>query len=241
MTSKKLIIIALVLGITTALSINIYLNKLKAAINNIKTTSVVVAAKDIAPKTEITSTMVEEKEVPVDLAHQKGYRETKDVVGKITTGEIIQGEQVLVNRLVAPKDTNKGLSYTIAKGKRAISVAVDNISGLSGLLKPGDRVDVLVTMSLENPGQKVTFTRMFLENIAVLAVGTEMSEQPEPEKGAKNQNPEELKTVTLEVYAKDTQPLTMANEQGRIRLTLRSPVDDGKSNLTPYLPEQLMK
>ncbi|MDA8235368.1 MAG: Flp pilus assembly protein CpaB [Clostridia bacterium] len=240
MNNRKVILIALILGVSTALAINIYLNKLKAAVNNIKTTRVVMAAQDIPAKTEITSAMVADKEIPADLAHPKGYLKREEVVGKITTGEILQGEQILVNRLAGLKDNQKGLGYSVTKGKRAVSVAVDDVSGLSGLVKPGDKVDVLVTMSVDNTGKKVTFTRMFLENIPVLAVGVTMSDLPEPEKEEKNRNQEGLKTVTLEVYAKDTQPLTMANEQGRIRLALRSPVDESKSNLGPYLMEQLL-
>jgi len=239
-SNKRIMLIAIVLGLSTAVTINLYLNKLKAALNNVKTTRVVVAAQDIAAKTEITGAMVEEKEIPADLAHQKGYRQSSEVIGKITSSQIIKGEQVLANRLVDPADTGKGLGYAITKGKRAVSVAVDDVSGLSGLLKPGDKVDILVTMDVDNAGKRVTFTRMFLEDIPVLAVGSIMSEEPETEKNAKNQASAETKTVTLEVYAKDTQPLTVANERGKIRLVLRSPVDNGRANPAPYLPEQLM-
>lgn len=246
MSNKKVLLVAMVLALITALSINLYLNKVKKDIQNVKLTKVVVAAKDIKARTELDLTMLQVKEIPEELAHPNAFQATKDLVGKISTTEIMAGEQLVSARVIDAKSTERGLGYSVPKGKRAISVAVDDVVGVSGLIKPGDRVDVLATMDVEsgavNPvdgtSKKVTFTKVILQDIEVMAVNQNLTEIINDVE--KDQSVEQ-KTITLAVTLEEAQPLTMATERGKIRMVLRSPVEKEQVKLPPYLPGKFLQ
>jgi pilus assembly protein CpaB len=119
-------------------------------------------------------------------------------------------------------DGPEGIMATIPAGHRAVSVAITDVSGVSGLLQPGSRVDVLFT----RPGSMAEAeTSTILQNVRVLAVGRSIQpNQVVDPKAAK------MPVVTLIVTPEDAQKLELAKNQGRISLTLRNPLD-GQNNL----------
>jgi pilus assembly protein CpaB len=107
--------------------------------------------------------------------------------------------------------------------KRAMAVKVNEVVGLPGFVQPGDRVDVMATFS--NPYGKEgadTITKVVLENTLVLAVGTTM-ERGKDEDG--NEMPTPVKVITLEVTLEEAEKLAMAENGGKLRLALRSPLN----------------
>ena len=114
-------------------------------------------------------------------------------------------------------DGPEGIMATIPAGHRAVSVAITDVSGVSGLLQPGSRVDVLFT----RPGSMAEAeTSTILQNVKVLAVGRLIqANQVVDPKAAK------MPVVTLIVTPEDAQKLELAKNQGRISLTLRNPLD----------------
>lgn len=246
MSNKKVLLVAMVLALITALSMNMYLNKVKKEIQNVKLVKVVVSAKDIQARAELDATMLQVKEIPEAQAHPNAFHETKNLLGKISTTEIMAGEQIVSARVIDTKSIERGLGYAVPKGKRAISVAVDDVIGVSGLIKPGDHVDVLATMEVEsgvvNPvdgtTKKITFTKVILQDIEVMAVNKNLSEiMNDPDK----KESVDQKTITLAVTLEEAQPLTMATERGKIRMVLRSPVEKGQTKLPPYLPGKFLQ
>ena len=115
------------------------------------------------------------------------------------------------------------LAAIIPEGKRAITVAVNDVVGVSGFILPGSRVDIIASEG----GQPKTI----LQNIKVLAVGQSVSQE-------KN-DPVQVSVVTLEVDP--IQAEIISNAQG-LRLTLRNPVDSilvaEKEAMKPALPEK---
>jgi pilus assembly protein CpaB len=114
-------------------------------------------------------------------------------------------------------DGPEGIMATIPAGHRAVSVAITDVSGVSGLLQPGSRVDVLFT----RPGSMAEAeTSTILQNVKVLAVGRLIqANQVVDPKASK------MPVVTLIVTPEDAQKLELAKNQGRISLTLRNPLD----------------
>ncbi|MCU1257373.1 MAG: hypothetical protein JWO80_258 [Bryobacterales bacterium] len=114
-------------------------------------------------------------------------------------------------------DGPEGIMATIPAGHRAVSVAITDVSGVSGLLQPGSRVDVLFT----RPGSMAEAeTATILQNVKVLAVGRLIqANQVVDPKASK------MPVVTLIVTPEDAQKLELAKNQGRISLTLRNPLD----------------
>lgn len=98
----------------------------------------------------------------------------------------------------------------LTPGLRALAVQVNEAAGLSGLVFPGDRVDVLMT---RQPEEAMPYAEILAQNLRVLAVGDDMN--------IGREKPKLEKTVTLEVSPLQAQKLTLAMATGTISLALR--------------------
>jgi pilus assembly protein CpaB len=115
-------------------------------------------------------------------------------------------------------------------GKRAISVGVDVVSANAGFIFPGDKVDLLLTHSIDNADGKKSFaTETFIEDVRVLAIDQQVNN---PEKKALVP-----KTVTLEVTPKQAEKILVAQELGKISLILRSSGSVTFNNVTDVRAE----
>src|SRR5262249_56970056 len=100
------------------------------------------------------------------------------------------------------------------------SVKVDDVIGVAGFIKPADRVDVMVTIEPESGKQgHNTISKMILENVKVLAAGTQM------ERKGKDEEPVQVQVITVEVDVEEAEKLALASTQGRLRLALRNPLN----------------
>ena len=104
----------------------------------------------------------------------------------------------------------------MAPGKRALAVKGDKVIGISGFVHPGDRVDVLV--SVEDPETKKDVTKVVLQNISVLATGTDIE--------GNGDDPSTTDVYTLEVSPEEGEKLALAATQGRLQFALRNVTDD---------------
>lgn len=229
MKSKYVLILAVVFGILSAYMIYDYLNKVEQSLTNVQYGEVVVASGDIGAKTLIAGDMIQVKKVPVEYIHPQAVTKKEEAIGKLTLSPLIQGEQVLKKKISGQNDAKNGLAYIIPPGKRAVTVPIDEVSGIAGLIRPGDRVDVAATVNIpDSSGTKeIPYSLVVLQDITVLAVGKTMDD-----KDAKNQL--ESKTLTLAVTVEQSRPLILASQKGNIRLMLRYPADDSTVYTTPY-------
>ncbi|MEA1946070.1 MAG: Flp pilus assembly protein CpaB [Thermodesulfobacteriota bacterium] len=148
----------------------------------------------------------------------QGYFSTPEkAAGRIVVTPINRTELILESRL-APKDVKRGGMAAILKpGKRAVSVAGNKVLGLSGLINPGDRVDILLTTAdPKKPDVKVNKT--VFENVLVLATGTQLRRNAEGK-------PSPVDNYTLEVTPEQGEKLVLAASQGKIHFALRSVLD----------------
>jgi pilus assembly protein CpaB len=99
---------------------------------------------------------------------------------------------------------------------RASSLEVNNVSGVSGFVLPGDRVDVLTTVDGRGANEDA-ITRTVLQNVEVLAAG-QKTEQ-------KDNKPITVQSVTLLVNPDGAETLALALHEGKIHLVLRNPDD----------------
>jgi len=220
---KGLFIIALILSLFTAILVYNYLSKV--GVNPVKPgVAVVVAKVNIPPKTKITTEMIQEVEVPEEYIQPGAVNGAGTVVGTVVRGLIVAGEQITEQRLVV-KGKGDGFSGIIPPNMRAVTVAVTEVTGVAGFVKPGDNVDLIVTFDQSSVGEDAS--RIILQNVEVLAVDREaeaaVAVNADEAKGKK----EMLKTstVTLSVTPEEATRLTIAEERGKIRLLLR-----------PYMP-----
>ena len=244
--NRGLLILALITGLVAAIVVFVALNQGGGGSDNAKTgsavttTSAVVATSDIAAGTEITADMVKVIEVPNSLLVRDAFTSTQLVVGEAARYPIAAGEQVTRAR-VGPNAEGDGLAFVVPAGMRAIAVKVDEITGVGGLILPGDRADVIAVISdqaagADNPDRVVTV----LQDVEVLAVA-QSAQEPVPaaneEAGAQaetdgasttsGQLPEDAepqpsaRTVTLALTPEQVQLLALVQEKGSVYLSLR--------------------
>lgn len=239
MKNKWVYAAALFFGLLTSYFVYDFLTEVEKTASEARTETVVVATCNIPAKTMITAEMLALKKVPQGSAHAQAIREVRQGVGTIATMPLLEGEQLLQSKVVSPKDFKNGLAYVIPPGKRAVSIPVDEISGVANLLQPGDRVDVLSVMSMTDAaGAESIYSLLVLQDIQILAVGKRLD--PKGSDSNKQSNQQEKATVTLAVTVEEAQSLFLANQQGTIRLMLRSPVDDGVVEASPLKQADLL-
>ena len=227
MRPKLMIILAVILALLATGMCYFYLQNAVEKADQTEKAQVVQARVEIPKDTNITKEMVELVKVPVDSIHSRALRSLDDVVGKIALDAIISGEQVLQDRLVKEGDTKAGLPYQIPAGKRAITVAVDEVAAVGWHLQPGDHVDIL---GIVTAGEQGKSSVVVLQDVLVLAVGKNM--QVTREQGTEATI--EVKTVTLAVTLQEARPLMLVNEEGKMRFALRSPVDHERQTIVPF-------
>lgn len=223
LSNKGLLGIALVLSLVTSLLIYNYLQRAVGKADMKEGVPVVVAKTDIPAKTKITAEMVQQIRVPAEYLQPGGVQDLKNVVGVIAREPIVAGEQITDRRLVR-ESKSVGFTGMIPRDKRAVTVAVSEVTGVAGFVKPGDYVDVIVTFEQGMVGDNVSY--MMLQNVLVLAANRD-AEAGAAGNGAKEAAKDAVKatTVTLAVTPDEAAKLTLAEEKGKIRLALR-----------PYLP-----
>jgi pilus assembly protein CpaB len=177
----------------------------------ITTQPVVVALEDIPEGKSIDRAAVRIAQWVSGTAPAGAFSSIDSVVGRVTRVDVFKGEVVVPGRL-APNGTGPGLQVKITPGKRASSVRIDDVGGISGLIQPNSRVDVMVTIRDENKGQNVA--KLFMSNMRVLSVGTESNRTAD-------NRPIAATTVTLEVTPVEAERLAIAQGEGRIQLVLR--------------------
>ena len=159
----RTILIALVLATAAAVGVYVYSNSAQEsepkqeapaaapAVTSIPTTAVLIAKQDVAANMAITAEMVEVKEIPAADKNARALTTPEEVVGKITTADLAEGEQVLSSRLTAmPEDVAAAtFAYEVPVGKRAFSVVFNEVIGAGALVQPGDHVDVLAYFAIK--------------------------------------------------------------------------------------------
>ncbi len=183
---------------------------------------VAVAAVDLNWGTKLEPAMM--KTVPyLKDSLPPGYTSsTESVKGRILVSQLKQNEPIVEYRLAPDSVTTGGISAVVSPGKRALAVKGDKVIGISGFIRPGNRVDVIVT--LKNPRTKKKRAKTVLENVLVLATGTEIEE----DEGGK---PHSVDVYTLEVTPMEGEKLALAASEGKLQFALRN-VTDKKTVLT---------
>jgi pilus assembly protein CpaB len=178
----------------------------------VATHRIVVAARAIPEGTVIDRAAVTSVDWPASTAPAGAFATTDSVIGRITRVAVFAGDPIGPARL-APAGSGPGLEVKIASGKRAMGVRINDVAGISGLIQPDSRVDVLVTLRTDALSQRQV-AKVFMENMRVLSVGRHMERDG-------NGEPIDATTATLEVTPDEAERLAVAMNQGSIQLVLR--------------------
>lgn len=207
---NKLLLLALTCGLMAAVTGYAFIALKEAAmIKSMEPVRVLVAAKYITPKTQISEDMVRSAQIPARFVTSAHVKEFKKIKGRMAVVPFIEGEPILLNKVSEKADE---LSGAVPSGLRAIAVSVDEESSVGYMIKPGDTVDALLTYEQGEGKQSRNVTAMILQSAQVVAVGTEFTGTD----AAKKYN-----TITLAVTPEEAELMTFAGSRGRISFVLR--------------------
>ncbi len=223
--NKKILIIAIFISFITAYLAYDYLDNIQEGSITIETKNIPVASRDILPGEMISPKMIVEIEVPENDFSYKGIKNIDELVGKIAKEKIIEGESIPNERLL--QDGEKHLPFLIPEGKRAISIAIDEFSGVADLIKPNDFVDIYVTVEekvIDMKDSKIVHPKtsiLLLQNIQIVAVSKEVLKKEDERKDIPAKY-----AVTVAVKPSEGEKLVLGEEMGHIKLALRGIGDD---------------
>jgi len=141
----------------------------------------------------------------------------EDLLGAVVRRAIAAGEPISTSRILKPGDRGF-LAAVLRPGYRAVAVRVDATSSISGLVFPGDRVDIMLTHSISNGESQRRATETVLTNVRVLAIDQKVDDTDESPKVGKN--------ATLEVTPKQAEMLAVLVDLGKLSFALRSLAKD---------------
>jgi len=214
--------VAIVLGLLAArMAINIVNSKNSEPTESMHTQSIIVAARDIEPGTLLAETDLKLGRVDAGSVPAGAFSAANQVANHVTK-IALTANQPLLPTLLAEDGAGYGVGATLPKGMRAITLPIDDVSGVAGFIQPTCRVDVVATIQTEGKPMSKTV----LENLQVFAVGGRTGPAQPPQPG---QPPEQIRTLTLLVQPEDAEKLDLAINNGRVRLILRNGKDKSVS------------
>jgi len=152
----------------------------------------------------------------------KGVRSQDEMIGAVVRNRIAAGEPIVDGAVVKPGERGF-LAAVLSPGMRAVSVPINATSSNSGLIFPGDRVDLILTQSLvdsQSDGGMRRVSETVMRDVRIIAMGTETNDDPR-----EGQSNERAKTATLEVTPRQAEEVTLLTELGKLSLSLRSLAD----------------
>lgn len=204
--------VAVVAGLLATFGIHRYVvNKTQVA--PALTGMVAVATSDIAPGTALAGGSIKLVSWPKELIPPQCAASLNQVEGRVVTFPISSGEPIMFSKL-APVGTAAGLSGLLDESKRALTVRVDDVTGVAGFLHPRDRVDVLADMKIKGGSVDENYSKVILQGITVLSIGQIWQQTGEDK-------PTVVNAVTLELTPEQAEILNLASNEGKIRLALR--------------------
>lgn len=225
-----IVIIALVLAGVAAVFSASYLRDARTQIAaEGQPIEVLVAQEDIPQGVSademVANKMVVLQEVPKRFTAAGAVSTAKAIDGMVLSTPLTRGQQVTGDQFSAPDVA--GLAFSIPKQQLALTIPVDEVTGVGGLVKPGDHVVLYATFSPGPKGEK-DFTKMLLADAKVLAVGASLrSEQTAANDDSKggsvmsssrneNEQAQAAKTLTVAVAPADVERVVFAEETARV-------------------------
>lgn len=209
---RRLALIAAVgVGLLAVIAVRRYLNEERQRQQQgLELMDVVVAARDIPAGTRLERPMLENKAIPLAYVHAKAVRigEANTLLGQVVQYAVKAGEPLLWPVVGVPH--GRGLSAMVSKGERAVTLAVDEVAGVAGMIQSNDHVDVLGTFNHS--------TVLLLQNVLVLAAGGSTADPSRAEGGG-------YSSITVSVPPEAAALLVYGQAQGRLTFLLRNTVD----------------
>ena len=243
MDNKRAVMWSLTAAFLAVLAFWLYVQKaVDQQIGTLKKREFILKAKKTIPVgTRIDESMLRRADFPTTYVSVKTAKNVSEVLGQVALVTIFEGQPILTNNLI-PFDEG-ALNRRVPAGQRAVTIGIrddQDVVGVGGLLRPGQFVDVLVTLfintselekgkraptviaGIQEPNLKAEVRTVF-QNVKILAVGKDLKlETASVSRGAFSQSEQPTtKNITVALTPEDAQKLVLVQAIGRITLTLR--------------------
>jgi len=217
---------AAVLGIVM---LGLYMQRFEDEASGGEPISVLTALQDIPLGVALTADMVGARTLPASYLEDRHITvsDQERVMGVRVVSGIRAGESILWTDLAATTDNSRDLSSLVRNGMRAITIQADQSATFGGMVRPGDRVDVLMTLTRPSAGPTTSLdedrvTIALLQNLLVLAAGQDTGAI---QRTTAARSPTQMNDVTLSTTVEQAQLLAFSQQRGRLTLLLRHPDD----------------
>ena len=264
---KKIVLFALIAALCAGALLYFYLGNLEQQKEvKIEYENVIVATTNIPAYTPITTDMVTIRQVPLGTAHPLAARTLEEVVGYVTESETLEGEQLLPPKLKQLGQTESGLSYIIPEGMRAVTIPVDEVTGVAGFLQRGDYVDVITnvatsysptpveqgqtdaaqtepaeadgtTPAVQTGTTERATTLVAAQNVRIAALGTSLTNGS----GTNADGAISYGTITLFLTPEEAMRVLHASRSGAVMIILRASGDHDENTELPVINDMLLE
>lgn len=229
---KSWIVLGVALGVGTiaALAARSFLTHQVQAIEaraNGRKIALVVAKGDLPKGARLSTETLAVREIPAEYAHSDAIAPDsfERIDGQLLAYPVKSGEMVLWSLLESQKAPT--FSARVEEGRRALTVPVDEINSISGMVEPGDMIDLVAT--IDQGGRKRVLP--LLQGVQVMATGQRALD--DPASGERRQ----FSTVTLNTTPQQARDLIAAREMGKLTALLRNPRDQQNMGVASELPQ----
>lgn len=178
-------------------------------------TAVAVLTKDLPAGSAISAEDLTTTTLAGEVNTDAVFTSVQEVEGRVLISGAIKGAPLL-RTMFAPEGAGSGLQSLIPDGMRAITIEINEFSGVAGNLTPGCRVDVVTTFGADGPDGMIS--RTVVQNVEVQSLGMRRTGEDDPNM--------QIRSVTLLATPKEAESIELAAATGRPRLVLRSSADD---------------
>jgi pilus assembly protein CpaB len=242
--NRRALSISLVLALLGALLLLLYMRRFEEEMSGGEPVEVLMALKPIERGTVLTEEMLTTRTIPIAYVEERQIKvsERAKIVGLQTATSIAPQETLTWNDLAITTE-ERDLSSLVQPGKRGFTVRAttgDDIRG-NALIRPGDYVDVIVTMHGEQGAGEQTSV-VLLQKVLVLAVGydTQKKGAQADSKAQPSYSMQTEKVLTLSLNLQETQLVALALEKGRLSVAVRNPWDQRVINNVPDMKSQAL-
>lgn len=224
---RMLLLAALAAGVTSLLAVS-YLSSAGQGLSEAgEKISVVVPAEDMKAGVRLTEDRLTTAEFPKAYLAKGYFTDAAKLKDRLAIAPMVAGEPILEIRTSKPH-AKYGIAYLLAPGERAKTITVDSASGMAGLVKPGNEVDLLATIpDPANNARRIGTPA--LQKARVIAVGDELlgavKEEGE-EDGSNGGGISSASTITLAVPGAKIGLISLLEDLGNLKMVLRAADDD---------------
>ncbi len=266
---RIILITGIILALLVVVLIKVYLDQQRQAVEadaarvaakaRENQATVLVAKQDIPKGSAMSPDLFEPKIVPKEYVAPQAVTSIDRISGMVAVVPISKGEQIVLSKLTFPREvqTGGGLADATPPGKRAITITVDNMTSVAGMVRPGNHVDILASIPVPGVGaggkpSAQLATVPLLQNVLILAVGQQISTGIPQEQGSagryeKTAQPQPAQKIdlpsliTIALTPQEANLAAFVQEQGKMRLILRSPADSQTQAIQPITWEALFQ